>query len=107
MLEGLFISQSKYVFDLLIRFKMDNCKPCATPFLSVFKFTKDCASPKFDATIYQQFASSLIYLTQSWHDISFIISVVFVMNQVPKEHKNIIRSSPCLDNERESNNKPL
>jgi hypothetical protein len=30
--DGLFLSQSKYVLDLLNHFKMDDCKPCATLF---------------------------------------------------------------------------
>ena len=43
--DGLFISQSKYVLDLLKCFKMDNYKACATPFQSGVKLTKDCESP--------------------------------------------------------------
>jgi hypothetical protein len=30
--DGFFISQSKFVMDLLTGFKMVDCKPCATPF---------------------------------------------------------------------------
>ena len=30
--DGIFISQYKYDLDLLKHFKMDDCKPCATPF---------------------------------------------------------------------------
>ena len=32
LLDGLFISQSRYVLDLLKHFKMDDYKACATPF---------------------------------------------------------------------------
>jgi RNase P subunit RPR2 len=32
--DGFFISQSKYVMDLLTHFKMVDCKPCDTPFHS-------------------------------------------------------------------------
>lgn len=50
--DGLFISQSKNVLDLLNRSKMDNCKACAMPFQSGVKLTKDCESPQVDATLY-------------------------------------------------------
>jgi hypothetical protein len=38
--DGFFISQSKYVMDMLTHFKMVDCKPCATPFQSGVKLTK-------------------------------------------------------------------
>jgi hypothetical protein len=41
--DGLFLSQSKYVMDLLNHFKMVDYKPCATPFQSGVKLTKDCS----------------------------------------------------------------
>jgi hypothetical protein len=50
--DGFFISQSKYVMDLLTRFKMVDCKPCATPFQSRVKLTKTCQTPVVDATLY-------------------------------------------------------
>jgi hypothetical protein len=74
--DGFFISQSKYVMDLLTHFKMEYCKPCATPFQSGVKLTKTCQTPKVDATLYRQLVDSLIYLTHSRPDISFVVSVV-------------------------------
>jgi hypothetical protein len=50
--DGLFISQSKYVMDLLARFQMADCNTCATPFQSRFKLSKDYQYPKFDSTLY-------------------------------------------------------
>ena len=45
LLDGVFISQSKHVLDLLKRFKMDDCKACSTLFQSDVKLAKDCESP--------------------------------------------------------------
>jgi hypothetical protein len=45
LLDGLFVSQSKYVMDLLKEFKMDDYKACATPYQSSMKLMKDCDSP--------------------------------------------------------------
>jgi hypothetical protein len=62
--------------DILAYFKMEDCKPCATPFQSGFKLTKTCQTPKVDANLYQQLDDSLIFFTRSRTDISFYISVV-------------------------------
>jgi hypothetical protein len=51
--DGIFISQPKYVLNLLQRFKMEDCKPCATPYQSRVKLTKECDSLKVDATLYK------------------------------------------------------
>jgi hypothetical protein len=83
--DGLFISQSKYVMDLLTHFKMEYCKSCATPFHSGVKLSKTYQSPKVDATLYQQLVDSLIYLTHSRPDISFVVSVVSRFMQDPRE----------------------
>jgi hypothetical protein len=62
---GLFLSQSKYVMDLLHYFKMSGYKSYATPFHFGFKMTKDCLNLKVDATLYRQLVGILIYLTHS------------------------------------------
>ncbi len=42
-----FISQPKYVLDLLLqKFNTGDCKPCATPYRSGVKLTKECDSQK-------------------------------------------------------------
>lgn len=50
--DGICISQTKYVLDLLKCFKMDDCKACVTPFQSGVTLTKDCESPLVDITLY-------------------------------------------------------
>ena len=74
--DRLFISQSKYVLVLLKCFKMDDCNACTTPFHSGVKSGEYCESPKFDTTLYHWLVSSLIYLTQSWSKLSFMVSMV-------------------------------
>lgn len=87
LLDGLFISQSKYVLDLLTCFKMDDCNACANPFQQGVKLTKDCQSSKVDATLYFWLVDSLIYLTRSQPNISFGISVVSCLMQDPRESR--------------------
>jgi hypothetical protein len=74
--DGSFIYQSKYVMDILKRFNMADCKPCATPFHSGVKLTKTCQTPIVNATLYRQLVDSIIYLTHSRPDISFVVRVV-------------------------------
>jgi hypothetical protein len=83
--DGFFISQSKYVMDLLTCFNMVDCKPCATPFQSGVKLTKTYQTPVVDATLYRQLVNNIIYLTHSRPDISFVVSVVSRFMQDPKE----------------------
>ena len=63
--DGFFISQSKYVMDLLTHFKMVDCKLCATKFQYGVKLTKTCQTPTIDATLYRQIVGIPIYLTHS------------------------------------------
>jgi hypothetical protein len=61
--DGIFISQPKYVLNILQEFKMEDYNPGATPYQSRVKLTKECDSMKFGDTLYQYIVSSLIYLT--------------------------------------------
>jgi hypothetical protein len=74
--EGIFLSQSKYACDLLRHFHMDDCKPTPSPFQSGVNFTATCTSPEVDATMYHQLVSSLLYLTHTRPELSFIVGLV-------------------------------
>lgn len=70
------LSQPKYALDLLARFHMADCKPAPTPFLSGVKLEAQCSSPPVDATLYRQLVGSLIYLTHTRPDISFVVGML-------------------------------
>ena len=74
--EGIFLSKSKYVCDLLRLFHMDDFKPIPSPFQSRVKLTATCSSPEVDATLYRQLVGSLLYLTHTRPDISFVVGIV-------------------------------
>jgi hypothetical protein len=67
--DSFFISQSKYMMDLLTRFNIADYKPCATPFQYGINLTKTCQTHAVDATLYQQLLDNLIYLTHSQTNI--------------------------------------
>ena len=94
--EGISLSQSKYACDLLRRFHMEDCKPAPSPFQSGVKLSLTCTSPEVDATLYRQLVGSLLYLTHSRPDISFVVGLVARYMQHPHEShwkaaKRIIR----------------
>jgi hypothetical protein len=94
--EGIFLSQSKYACDLLRRFHMDDCKPTPSPFQSGVKLVATCTSPEVDATLYRQLVGSLLYLTHTRPDLSFVVGLVARYMQTPheihwKEAKRILR----------------
>ncbi|KAM1024520.1 hypothetical protein ACFX2C_037789 [Malus domestica] len=71
---GLFISQTKYILDLLAKAKMDGAKPCSTP-LSTTKL--DHLSPLLDnASEYRSLVGALQYLTWTRPDLSFAVNLV-------------------------------
>jgi hypothetical protein len=55
---------------------MEDSKPTLSPFQFEVKLTTTCTSPKVDATLYRQFASSLLYLTHTHLDFSFVVGLV-------------------------------
>jgi hypothetical protein len=63
--DGFFISQSKYVMDILTCFKMVDCNPCATPFQSRVNLTKTCQTPQ-----------SMLHFIDNWLTVLFILLIV-------------------------------
>ena len=51
--DGIMVTQSKYVLDLLIKFNMDDCKDAPFPFLSKINLEDGKSTPPMDSTIYR------------------------------------------------------
>jgi hypothetical protein len=83
--EGIFLSQSKYACDLLHHFHMDDCKPSPSPFQSGVKLSATFTSPEVDATLYRQLVGSLLYLTHTRPDPSFVVGLVARYMKTPHE----------------------
>eukprot|EP00253_Pinus_taeda_P023541 PITA_23541 len=79
------ISQPKYARDLLARFHMSDCKPAATPFLSGIKLENGKDTPLVDCTLYRQLVGSLLYLTHSRPDLSYVVGAVSRYMREPHE----------------------
>ncbi|XP_060958297.1 uncharacterized mitochondrial protein AtMg00810-like [Cannabis sativa] len=75
--EGIFVSQRKYVLDLLNETGMMGCKPAETPSEPNVKLqaVEDLKSVK-DKELYQRLVGRLIYLSHTRPDIAFSMSMV-------------------------------
>ncbi|MCY6525009.1 reverse transcriptase domain-containing protein, partial [Actinobacillus pleuropneumoniae] len=66
---GIFISQEKYVNEVLERFNMQECKVAITPIVMGLKLSKEDRSKDFDPSLSKSIVGSLMYLIASRPDI--------------------------------------
>nr|GEY01212.1 hypothetical protein [Tanacetum cinerariifolium] len=67
--DGIFISQDKYVNEILRKFKYADVKPANTPMDKEKAFLKDSDGNDVDVHLYRSMIGSLMYLTSSRPDI--------------------------------------
>eukprot|EP00253_Pinus_taeda_P006635 PITA_06635 len=84
-LKSIFLSQKKYIGDLLNRFGMKECNPLTTPMEKNLKLTSIEGKEFEDATKYRQFVGSLNYITTTRPNISFAIGILSRFMQNPCE----------------------
>ncbi|XP_017189746.1 uncharacterized mitochondrial protein AtMg00810-like [Malus domestica] len=80
---GLFLSQHKYVHDLLVKTEMVDSKPCDTPCLPYHRLLKDDGEPYNNPTHYRSVVGALQYLTFTRPDIAFSVHQVCQFMQCP------------------------
>jgi hypothetical protein len=61
--KGIFISQTKYIKEMLKKFQMEDSKPVSTPMVTGCKLSLDDDSPKVDQTMYRSMIRSFLYST--------------------------------------------
>ncbi|XP_061360745.1 secreted RxLR effector protein 161-like [Gastrolobium bilobum] len=83
--DGIFISQNKYVEDILDRFQMKDCNPVHTPVECGLKLHKDHGGKKVDSTFYKQIVGNLMYLTATRPDIMYSVSLISRYMENPTE----------------------
>ena len=74
--DGIFISQKKYVMEVLERFGMDKSNSVLNPMVPGEKLQKDQDGMKIDSTYYKQIVGSLMYLTATRPDVMFAVSLI-------------------------------
>jgi hypothetical protein len=81
---GIFISQGKYLREMLKRFQMEDSKPVGTPMVTRCKLSKDDDSPNVDQISYRSMIGSLLYITTSCPDIMHVVGMVGRYQAAPK-----------------------
>jgi hypothetical protein len=71
--QGIFISQTKYIREMLKRFVMEDCKPVITPIQTSCKLSKDDDSKSTYQRQYRSMISSLLYVTTSRPDVMQVV----------------------------------
>ena len=59
---GIFISQSKYIKEMLKKFGMEDCKLVSTTMIIGCKLSKDVESKEVDQKLYRSMIGSLLYV---------------------------------------------
>ncbi|GJV34584.1 putative ribonuclease H-like domain-containing protein [Tanacetum coccineum] len=72
--DGIFISQDKYVKDMLTKFDMESVRTATTPYEAAKTKLKDESDPPVNVHLYRSMIGSLMYLTASRPDIMFAVS---------------------------------
>ncbi|KAJ9545265.1 hypothetical protein OSB04_024972 [Centaurea solstitialis] len=83
--DGIFINQSKYIFDLLKKYDMSSCNSIGTPMATGNKIGPDHEGKDVDLRTYRGMVGSLMYLTTSRPDIMFATCVCARYQAKPKE----------------------
>ncbi|GJS20782.1 ribonuclease H-like domain-containing protein [Tanacetum coccineum] len=81
---GLFLSQKKYVVEILDWAHIVNCNPNRTPIDTESKLGSD-GDPVFDPTLYRSLAGSPKYLTFTRPNISYVVLQVCLYMHDPRE----------------------
>ena len=83
--EGIFLSQAKYIKDMLTKFGMTESKPVSTPMEVNCKISKDEEGKSVDQKLYRSMIGSLLYLTATRPDIMQSVCLVARYQANPKE----------------------
>ncbi|GJZ07692.1 ribonuclease H-like domain-containing protein [Tanacetum coccineum] len=81
---GLFLSQSKFVEEILECAHMQHCNPCKTPVYTESKLGSD-GDPVSDPTLYRSLAGALQYLTFTRPDISYAVQQICLYMHDPRD----------------------
>jgi hypothetical protein len=82
--EGIFLSQEKYLREMLKRFQMEDSTPMSTLMVTGCKLSKDDDSPDVDQSSYRSMIDDLLYITSSRPYIMHAVGMVERYHDAPK-----------------------
>ncbi|CAN0903190.1 Retrovirus-related Pol polyprotein from transposon RE1 [Linum grandiflorum] len=83
--KGIFVSQHKYINDLLETARHANCSPCSTPMEVNIKLSRNEGEAASDPVLYRRLVGSLIYLTSTRPDLAYAVQVVSQFMSAPRQ----------------------
>jgi hypothetical protein len=86
----IFISQEKYLKEMLKKFQMEYASPVSTPMVVGCKLSKDDISPDVDQRTYRSMIGSLMYITSSRPDIMQVVGMVVRYQSTPKQSHLVV-----------------
>ncbi|GJZ14710.1 putative ribonuclease H-like domain-containing protein, partial [Tanacetum coccineum] len=90
--DGIFLSQDKYVAEILKKFDFENVKTASTPIETQKPLVKDEEAADVDVHLYRSMIGSLMYLTTSRPDIMFAVCACSRFQVTPKtSHLNAVK----------------
>ncbi|GJY55369.1 ribonuclease H-like domain-containing protein [Tanacetum coccineum] len=90
--DGIFISQDKYVAEILKKFDFTSVKTAITPIETQKPLVKDEKASDVDVHLYRSMIDTLMYLTASTPDIMFAVCVCSRFQVTPKtSHLNAVK----------------
>lgn len=85
--DGIFITQRKYIMDVLKSYNMTRCKTVSTRMNSNERLITRDSSEAMDAKVFRCFVRKLMYVTHTCLDISFVVEILSrFMNRPSKHH---------------------
>lgn len=81
--QGIFLSQRKYVLNLLKEARMAGCKPCFTPIKANHRLKEDASERLINVGRYQRLIGHLIYLFLTHPDVTYVMSVISQFMHAP------------------------
>ncbi|GKE06513.1 putative ribonuclease H-like domain-containing protein [Tanacetum coccineum] len=89
---GIFISQDKYVIDILKKFSFQDVRTASTPMDTEKPLLKDLDGDDVDVHLYRLMIGSLMYLTSSRLDIMFAVCACARFQVTPKvSHSHVVK----------------
>jgi hypothetical protein len=90
--KGIFISQTKYIKEMLKKFQIEYSKNVITPMVIGCKLILDHDSPKLDQTMYRSMIGSFLYSTTTRPDIMQVVGLVGRFQSTPREtHLKVVK----------------
>jgi hypothetical protein len=71
--KGIFISQTKYIYEMIKKFQIHDSKPVGTPMVTGCKLSKFDDSEEVEQTMYRSMIGSLFYATSTRPDIIHVV----------------------------------